>query len=391
VERSSTASPAIGRWPGRTALAGALLFGSVSPALTQTIRGTVLEELSGRPVIGGLVQLLASARVGASVVTDEHGRFLLPDVSSGSYRIRVLRIGFRPWSSDSLLLVAGETRTLTLVVPAVPVVLDDITVEGTSACRSSPDADRRMALVWDQARTSLGLLGGGRRDLDYRVTVTRRRLDAMGRVNHLEVLPTLGQGAWPVTSQPAESLAQLGFVQPADTLSGPVYYGPDVAVFFSDAFLQTHCFRLVAAPKAQPSLLGVGFAPVSSRTLPDIEGTLWLDRGTGLLHRLEYRYTRLWHWVPVDAAGGSLDFSRLRNGTPIISGWTLKAPVARRLPWRRSESDARRFFGQTEVTFGGFREEEAVVTEVLNPDGGALWKRPAAGEEPAVAPRPLRR
>lgn len=331
-----------------------------------------------------------ASRIGASAVTDEQGRFVLNGVATGAYRIRVLRIGFRPWTSDSLLPI-GEEHQLTLIVPVLPVVLDEITVEGTSACRASPEADRRMTLLWDQARTSLGLLAGGRTDLEYLATITRRRLDPAGRVDGYEIVPSLGQGAWPVTSQPAESLAQFGFVQPRDTITGPIYYGPDVAVFFSDAFLQTHCFRLVAAPKGQRFLLGVGFAPLRDRELPDIEGTLWLDRRSSLLHRLDYKYTNLWHWIPSDAAGGSLDFSRLTGGIPIITGWRLKAPMAMRLPWRRSgDASGRRFFGQAEVMLGGFREEEGVVTEVRTPEGVVLWKRPAAEDKPAATPRPTR-
>jgi Carboxypeptidase regulatory-like domain len=340
-----------------------------SPVVAQSVRGTVVEELSQRPVIGGLVQLLDSSRVGASAVTDDQGRFLLAVVPRGRYRVRVLRIGFRPWGSDSLFTVADGERQVVLTVPVVPVLLDDIAVEGSSACRATPEADRRVALLWDQARTSLGLLGGGRRDLDYHVTISRRRLDAAGRVHNYEVLPGVGQGAWPVTSQPAESLALLGFVQPQDTLDGPVYFGPDVAVFFSDAFLKTHCFRLVAPGATERWLLGVGFAPVRGRAVPDIEGTLWLDRRSGHLHRLEYQY-----------------------GAPIITGWKLKAPVARRLPWRRTgDATGRRFFGEAEVMLGGYREEEAVVTEVRSTDGTVVWKRTATEAPPVVRPTPSRR
>ncbi len=360
--------------------------------MAQSVRGSVLEELSQRPVAGGLVQLLDSSRIEGSAVTDDLGRFLVGEVRPGRYRLRVLRIGFRPWSADSLFTVNDGERQVVLTVPVSPVLLDDIAVEGSNACRATPEADRRVALLWDQARTSLGLLGGGRRDLDYHVSITRRRLDAAGRVNNLELLPSLGQGAWPVTSQPAESLALLGFVQPRDTLEGPVYYGPDVAVFFSDAFLETHCFRLVAPGATERWLLGVGFSPIRGRPVPDIEGTLWLDRRSGHLHRLEYQYTGLWHWVTSGAAGGSLDFSRLRGGAPIITGWNIKAPVARRLPWRRSGDDAaRRFFGQADVMLGGYREEAAVVTEVRSADGAVVWKRSAPEEQPAVKPTPSRR
>lgn len=360
----------------RTLALSFLLVGLAAPLAAQVVRGTMHEEVSGRPIEGGLAQLLDSTRVVASAVSDEQGRFRLPEVPPGRYRVRALRIGYRPWTSDSFTLAAGQELALALQVVGVPVLLAEIEVTGTSPCQARPEADRRVALAWDEARTALGLLGGGRRGLTYQGTLTRRRFDAAGRVTFLDTYPTESQGAWPVTSLPAESLATTGFVQVHDTLLGPTYYGPDVAAFFSDAFLRTHCFRLVGAPRRERHLLGVGFAPARGRTLPDIEGTLWLDRRTGALVRLEYRYVNLWSWVPRDGAGGELTFARLTDGTPVMTGWKLTAPIARRLPWTgRRDQGTRDYFGAGEVALGGTSEEGVQVKEVRAADGRVLWRR----------------
>lgn len=369
----------------RGTLALFVFLAMTAPALAaQVVRGTMHEEVSGRPIEGGLAQLLDSTRVVASAVSDDQGRFRLPEVPPGRYRLRALRIGYRPWLSDSFTLAAGQELAMTFLVAGVPVLLAEIEVTGTNPCQARPETDRRVALVWDEARTSLGLLGGGRSGITYQGTLTRRRYDAAGRITFLDTYPTESEGAWPVTSLPAETLAVTGFVQVRDTLLGPTYYGPDVAAFFSDAFLRTHCFRLVAPPRRERHLLGVGFAPARGRTLPDIEGTLWLDRRSGALVRLEYRYVNLWRWVPRDGAGGELTFARLTDGTPVMTGWRITAPIARRLPWGgRRDQRTRDYFGDSEVALAGTSEEGVQVKEVRAADGRVLWRR-----EPAPPPRP---
>jgi hypothetical protein len=190
---------------------------------------------------------------------------------------------------------------------------------------------------------------------------------------------TFDVGRWPVTSQPPESLASLGYVQPRDTLNGPIYYGPDTKVFFSDAFLRTHCFRLVTPPRQTPGLVGLGFEPVRNRRVMDIGGTLWLERMSGALRTLEYRYIPLWDWVPRGSAGGVLSFGRLASGQLIITGWVIRAPVASidRSPVGRFSSDERTrpFFGRGRLTLHGFRVEIGEVQEVRGGDGRLLWRR----------------
>jgi hypothetical protein len=361
-----------------------LLALAPAAAAAQVLRGTVVEEGTRAPVAGGLIQLLRDSTTVAAAATNEHGRFVLPAIAPGSYRLRVLRIGFQPWTSPVLALAAGQRRDDSLAVPSVPVILDELTVEASSPCRSSPLEDRRLALLWDEVRTSLGILEAAASDsLEFRHRLIRRRVDALERLAEQESRQLVGTGRWPVSTQPAESLARMGYVQPRDTLRGPVYYGPDATAFFSDPFLTTHCFRLAAAPAGDEGLIGVGFEPVRGRRTIDIAGTLWIDRRTRELRSLEYRYAGLWDWVPKGSAGGALTFARLATGQVVIVGWAIRAPIAQIDPLgtghRREDERTRPFFGTGRVVSQGYREEVGEVEDVRGPDGRVLWQRQAAG------------
>lgn len=356
-----------------------------APAAAQGISGTVLEEESRRPVASALVHLLAAGpdSIVMNTVTSPQGRFRLGPLPAADYRVRILRIGFRPWTSPPLAMSAAGGLEEEFVIPAVPVVLSELTVETRSPCRGSPAEDQRMALLWDDARTALGLLGAGNREemLEFRSRLSKRMVDPGDHLVSENTLLAFGRGAWPIASQPPESLARFGFVQPRDTISGPVYFGPDIAVFFSDAFLQTHCFRLIPGPDR--SLVGLGFEPIKARKVVDIEGVLWLDRERNRLRRLEYRYTALGSWVPKGSAGGRLDFEFLSTGQPVLTGWSIRAPVARIEDWPegtrvRDETATRPFFGPGKVVLHGFREEKGEVNDIRVANGPVLWQRRAS-------------
>jgi hypothetical protein len=69
-----------------------------APAAAQRIAGTVVEADTRRPVVAALVQQLAAGpdSIIASAVTDAAGRFRFGRITPGRYRIRILRIGFKP-------------------------------------------------------------------------------------------------------------------------------------------------------------------------------------------------------------------------------------------------------------------------------------------------------
>jgi hypothetical protein len=74
-------------------------------------------------------------------------------------------------------------------------------------------------------------------------------------------------------------------------------------------------------------MVGLAFAPLRGRRLPDVQGTLWLDGQTGHLRYLEYTYTRL-PFASSDARlGGRVDFVQLPAGGWIVSRWRIRMPI----------------------------------------------------------------
>ena len=76
-----------------------------------SISGTVLDG-EGIPQVGALVQLiLPDTRLAATTLTDAHGRYRLPDVMPGAYRVRVSAALFLPVVRQHLV-IAGNTRAV---------------------------------------------------------------------------------------------------------------------------------------------------------------------------------------------------------------------------------------------------------------------------------------
>jgi len=365
-----------------TALALALVS---APVAAQSLQGDVTDSITRRPVAGGLVVLLGGHdSIIASATTSERGAFALPVVKPGEYRIRILRIGSRAWLSPSIALLPGQAMSRHFIVASAPVMLAEIVVVGTSTCKSDLNADANVATLWEEARKALNLAEGTARGprFDYRMHVTTRKLDPTGQMATEQTLGRLGTGAWPIKSAPVQSLADHGYVQPADSIRGPRYYGPDAEVFFSDQFRGSHCFRIVAPPKRKPELIGVGFEPEKTRTLPDITGVMWIDRQSAELREIEFGYTGLWRWVPPGSAGGALEFVRLASGAWIISGWRVTAPVAAVEPLKidqRADESVFPYFGNKRVKLAGYLEEHGYVEEVRAADSTVVWRAPGPG------------
>jgi hypothetical protein len=111
-----------------------------------------------------------------------------------------------------------------------------------------------------------------------------------------------------------------------------LYYGPDAEVLVADAFLDTHCFETRRGEADAAGLIGLAFAPVRGRKLPDITGTLWLDPKTSELRYIEFTYTGIDGGLNVKGVGGRTDFRRLPNGAWIVDRWYIRLPIPKRGP-----------------------------------------------------------
>jgi hypothetical protein len=297
-------------------------------AQAQSVRGTVVGE-AGSPV-PGVVVLLLDARddVVARALTGENGTFRVSPSSSGSYRLRTMRIGFRSVTSDAFALKAGEDIERRIVLTGVPLSLDTVRVAGRNPCQASFGSGTVGFTIWEQARTALtaAQLTARTRAIGATLISYQRSLDPVrGRVLRQvsSVLSGLTKAAW--TSPSADSLRRSGYV--VSNLDGTTtYWAPDLGVLLSDGFVEDHCFRLAISPDDRE--VGIAFEPTRDRRgVSDIRGALWLDRRSAELRHMDFEYTNVSAEIIAGDAGGHMWFARARNGAWLISGWHIRMPV----------------------------------------------------------------
>ena len=331
---------------GRSILTAACLIGLARAVGAQDLRVRILDAELSIPVSGALVLLVdPEGRERRRGVTSEGGRVHLRAPAAGSYRLRLLRIGYVAWESP-LTEVGAETRDIELRVPSQRVVLPDVIVVGRSLCGARSTGDAATMALWEEAQKAFGLA---------RETVLRRRLrfrsvERIEELNKDELviaerasLQPSGLTSWPVRAPAVESLAAHGFVSQIEDLHvGPTWYGPDPEVLLSEFFLESHCFRTVPSDSGVPAgWVGLGFEPAPVPHKPGIRGTIWVDRESAELRRLDFAYETLPSWAVHATAGGRLEFARLPGGLWIVQRWTLRVPV----PEVRRGDDRARFHG----------------------------------------------
>lgn len=291
----------------------------------QTVRGQLVDSISRTPLHGAFLTLLdAEGLERARAITDAAGQFILQAPAPGTYRLRSKRIGFRPYVSPPLILRTDETLTYDAAIDPIPVPLKEVVVAGERQC--DVEAGASVAVLWEEIREALAAVAWTSRGLGYWYELTHfeRELTAGGkRLGPDSTWHQVGYHQVPFRSAPAIQLMVNGYVVVED--DGWTYYGPDAEVLLSDIFLRTHCFET----KAEKGLVGLGFTPARGRNLPDVKGTLWVDRDNAELRHLEFSYTRIPERLNAPKAGGRVEFMRVPNGSWIVRDWVIRMPVAR--------------------------------------------------------------
>jgi hypothetical protein len=336
--------------------------------LAQTISGQVVDSVTGLPVGAGFVVLLTGdgSEVARSL-TATSGRFTfsLPDRDRGPYRVRSERIGYLPAVSD-LISQAGRVRSdYTLRVTPLPRILSTIEVRGRTECVVRPPEASAAALVWEEARKALAAATWTESERAFHVisTVFERDLDRRGRrVTDERHGFRAGYATNPFVSQDPDQLLRAGYVIVEDDAIR--YYAPDAHTLQDPGFLDTHCFHPRLPDEEDSDLIGLAFEPAPGRDLPDVEGTVWLDRETAHLKSIEFRYTNVPRGLPSSAeAGGTVELLGLPSGAWIVSRWSIRVPTG----WRSERANP-------------FDRFESRTVEALRETGGeVLTVRDEAG------------
>lgn len=342
-----------------------LVLLAVAPAAAQTIRGTVVEEGTGEPVLGAFVVLLdADGDQRGGAMTDDRGAFTIEAPTAGTYTLRAERIGYHGATSERITLAEGETVEHRLAVPVRAVSLAAIEVPMERVCDIPPAEAAQVAAAWEEARKALAATAWTQQDERFRLTVRefQRQVDPEeGEV--VDEATTVQQGVnrgSPFVSLPPEELAERGYVRDRGEETAR-FYAPDARVLLSDAFVESHCFRLMPSDPARPGLVGLAFEPerADEEERVDIEGVFWIDLATAELRSLEYAYTGFPDVVADEHAGGRVRFDRLPNGRWIVSDWQINVPAVHEV----SEEEVEVIAGRLATTRGRARPKVVAVME----------------------------
>jgi hypothetical protein len=297
-------------------------------AVAQTVRGTVTAD--ERPVTGIVVILVdAGAKEVARALTNARGEYGIVAPRPGSYRLRTMRIGFQSVFTEPFALVTGDNLTKPLTVSMVAFTLDTVRAVGRNQCRVvAADSTSVVAAIWDQVRSALlaTQLTLSNRTIQSTSITYERMLDLRSqRIGSQVVDLRVDYARHPWRSLTAARLREGGYVYTLED-SSRVYNAPDLAVLLSDEFIEDHCFRISVESNAQR--LGIEFQPTAARRrTPEIRGTIWLDRGTNELVEMEHGYVNRVDAEEEKIAGGTMGFTRLRDGMWAISRWSIRMPV----------------------------------------------------------------
>ncbi len=302
-----------------------------------TLRRADLDAPSAGTVV--VATRLSDGSLVARTVTGVQGTWRLR-LTTDSIMIRALRIGYAQHVLVTVKLATGERRELSAVLPSRTVTLSERTIAAHSRCRVRPDSASLVAQLFHETKTALTAsqlvsLDGPVRS---RVRVAnetwrhddRERLDGSYRENVSSTLRPYGSAS-------VDSLLEHGFVtRHVERFAGMTraseiavdYRVPSVDLLVDDRFLADYCLHLVASSDDRPDWIGVGFKPAkANRRLTLIEGTLWLDRRTAELQRLDFGYAGLPGNEREIEPGGWLEFTRLETGLWFVSRYALRMPA----------------------------------------------------------------
>jgi len=291
----------IGRAVARSTLfAGLGLLALTSAVAAQEARprlsGLLLTEGSGVPVEGAHVRLVDRAdSVVAEALSNARGAFSLLKPPAGVYRLRVARIGYESWASDTLHVDwAGESRTLRLEVPVQAIPLPDLLVSEENVCPTTPAQRERAFALYESVLPILATVSHTEDlgTLQMRMVRPVKYYFAQGTYRfRRDTVTVLTRKS--LNNASPEHLVAHGYADVVDTMT--TFYAPDGDALAAPGFLATHCLRPVESQ--DEATIGLGFEPKPGREVVDVAGVLWIDTVAGGPRELEFQYTSLRPWL----------------------------------------------------------------------------------------------
>ena len=125
-----------------TKILGVLFFMAINPLqaqqLTQTIRGTVIDQITKAPMPGATVMILGSDPL-VGTTTDEAGDFKIADLPLGAYSLKISFMGYREIVFPNVQLNSGKEVVLTIPLEEDITQIDEVVVTATDKDRTIND------------------------------------------------------------------------------------------------------------------------------------------------------------------------------------------------------------------------------------------------------------
>ncbi len=325
--------------PARCMIASALGALGALPMHAQqagaTLSGRVLLPDSVTAAVGVVVEAVRpsdpSAR--ARVLSGADGEFTLRLAGGGTWQVNAMRIGYVPTPLGSFTLADGEFRHLERPVvvsgTAVNFTLAALEIHEDEICgRSDESSQLLIATLLAQARTALAATV--LTQADGRATAAWQRFgiytDRLGTpVSPMRVSRFTSATDRPFGSVSTDSLMRRGYYW--DIGGSMQFHAPDAEVLLSEQFIGSHCYQVSPPHPERPDWIGVAFAPAERRRdVVEVQGTLWLDRESAELRRLDFGYTDLPGRIGATNPRGAVEFLRLPTDIWVVSWWELRLP-----------------------------------------------------------------
>jgi hypothetical protein len=292
----------------------------------QDVFGTVRDSVTGAPVRGAVVMVLGANRQAIERrLTSSSGSFSI-STASGVY-VRVIRIAYLPF--ERRLNQLGASPLVITMVPAGRMI-EAVSIRTNPTCPRR--SDQRQALsLWSSATDALLAMVVATADSGHTGLMTQIMYDRVmaqrgPRILRQSTRRVVTGNVLPIRAdRDPEEFVQNGYVTMRP--GGATYYAPDPEILLDSSFAATHCLSMRGSPRGDTTRIGVAFAPpYNRRSLPDIEGVLWLNRNPLSLHSMEFEYRSVPQVVLNMFAGGRLVFETLSDGVPMISSWQVRSP-----------------------------------------------------------------
>ena len=223
--------------------------------------------------------------------------------------------------TTSFPLGAGQTLQRTITLANVAFRLPNIEVVANLRCDAAGARSEAAIALWEEVQKALTaqvITSAIGIPLHFRRFV--RELDFDGRTLREWVNASQISRDTPFRTLAPAELAWRGFAFTVGDTA--VFAAPDAALLLSPEFISTHCFFA----REERGLAGLRFVPLTGRRIPDVSGTLWIDRETAELRSLEFSYNGLPAAIRRTELGGRMDFTRTPAGRWIVSHWYVRMP-----------------------------------------------------------------